>query len=64
MPTEQVFFHKGLAGDTESKLQAPGYLDVCDNIMFDIDGEQRLRMTFAGFTAVSFTPFWFLETEE
>jgi hypothetical protein len=52
MPQEPLYWHKGLAWDTRSELQQPGYLETAKNITFKIDGEQGLRPQF---TAINST---------
>jgi hypothetical protein len=43
---EQVYFHKGLAYDSRSALQQPGFLKTCENISTEVDGDQTPRMSF------------------
>ena len=44
---EQIFFHKGLAGDTRSSLQQPGFAQTFTNISTAVEGDQSLRQSFA-----------------
>ncbi len=44
---EQIFFHKGLAGDTRGALQQPGFLKTSINLTTDTEGDQYLRQSFA-----------------
>jgi len=47
MPAELIFWHKGLAYDTRSALQQPGFLKTADNISFKTEGKQGLRTKFS-----------------
>ena len=47
MSNELVYFHKGLSEDSDSKLEAPGFLDTAENISFNVEGVQGLRPKFA-----------------
>lgn len=46
MPSELIFFHKGISSQARSALQEPGSLKTCVNISLDKDGEQGLRQKF------------------
>jgi hypothetical protein len=50
---DQVFFHKGLAFDSRSALQQPGFLKTCENIVTDVDGDQTPRMSFSALNSVA-----------
>jgi hypothetical protein len=52
MPSELLFFHKGISSAARSALQEPGTLRTCENISLEKEGEQGLRPKF---TAINTT---------
>lgn len=44
MPSELLYFHRGLSYDARSALQQPGNLRSAKNISFEVEGEQDLRV--------------------
>jgi hypothetical protein len=46
MPSEQVFFHKGLSFHARSALQEGGFLQTSQNVVFEVDGKTVLRPKF------------------
>ena len=48
-PSELVMFNEGIAQDSRSALQAPGYLQTCNNIQFRKEGRQELRASYGKF---------------
>lgn len=53
MPTEQIYWHKGLSFDARSALQQAGYLAVAKNIDFTVEGKQGLRPPFAAINSTA-----------
>jgi len=47
MPSENIFWNKGLAYDSRSALQELGSLQTAVNITFSQEGKQELRPKFA-----------------
>ena len=47
MPSETVFFHKGLAYDSRWSLMQPGFLRDAVNLDFAVEGKQKFRPAFA-----------------
>lgn len=52
MPSESIFFHKGISSQVRSALNEPGSLKTCINISLEKEGEQTLRQLF---TAINST---------
>jgi hypothetical protein len=50
---ENIFFHKGIDSSETSSLQQPGFLKTAVNVLFEIEGKQKLRPSFV---AVNATP--------
>ncbi len=46
MPSELILFNEGLAHDARSGLMQPGFLQLCENLVFKREGEQELRDIF------------------
>jgi len=47
MPYELVYFHKGMSSDARSALKPAGFLDVAENVGFEVEGTAKLRASFA-----------------
>uniref|UniRef100_A0A6M3L5F2 Uncharacterized protein n=1 Tax=viral metagenome TaxID=1070528 RepID=A0A6M3L5F2_9ZZZZ len=53
---EIILFHKGLAFDSLSALQQPGFLRTCENISLEVEGKQTLRPFFANINTTAIGP--------
>lgn len=53
MPSELIFFHKGLRYDMRSALQEAGALQTAQNISFDSEGAQGLRSQFSAINSTA-----------
>jgi len=53
MPSELIFFHKGLDYSVRSALQSPGSLQTAENIIFRTEGVQELRPAFTDYNEIT-----------
>lgn len=53
MPKEPIFFNEGLAYDSRSALQSPGYLQTAENIIFRKEGQQELRPKYSKYNTTA-----------